>query len=138
MRRNFARELVSCGGARTWGLGWGVECGVCRRILAINIKMCALQAICLLFFGHCFDIVLSCIMASLDLKDGAAEAVDRQRSTGLAANMSPERRAEVEKKLKRKLDARCSLFVLIYIMNYLDRYATIDLSIFAFKWKKKS
>jgi MFS family permease len=40
---------------------------------------------------------------------------------GLAANMSPERRVEVEKKLKRKLDARCSLFVLIYIMNYLDR-----------------
>lgn len=36
---------------------------------------------------------------------------------GLAANMSPERRAQVEKKLKRKLDARCSLFVLIYIMN---------------------
>jgi hypothetical protein len=39
------------------------------------------------------------------------------RAAGLAANMSPERRAEVEKKLKRKLDARCSLFVLIYIMN---------------------
>ncbi|KAL5113361.1 hypothetical protein ACEQ8H_008765 [Pleosporales sp. CAS-2024a] len=35
--------------------------------------------------------------------------------------MSPERRAQVEKSLKRKLDARCSLFVLIYIMNYLDR-----------------
>jgi MFS family permease len=30
-------------------------------------------------------------------------------------------RQVVEKKLKRKLDARCSLFVLIYIMNYLDR-----------------
>jgi sugar phosphate permease len=29
--------------------------------------------------------------------------------------------AQVEKSLKRKLDARCSLFVLIYIMNYLDR-----------------
>jgi hypothetical protein len=43
------------------------------------------------------------------------------RSGGLAANMSPERRAAVEKTLKRKLDARCSLFVLIYIMNYLDR-----------------
>jgi hypothetical protein len=28
---------------------------------------------------------------------------------------------QVEKRLKRKLDARCSLFVLIYIMNYLDR-----------------
>jgi hypothetical protein len=37
--------------------------------------------------------------------------------------MSPERRMQVEKKLKRKLDARCSLFVLIYIMNYLDRSA---------------
>ena len=32
-----------------------------------------------------------------------------------------ERRAVVEKSLKRKLDARCALFVLIYIMNYLDR-----------------
>jgi hypothetical protein len=40
---------------------------------------------------------------------------------GLAASLSPERRLQVEKSLKRKLDARCSLFVLIYIMNYLDR-----------------
>ncbi|SPN96484.1 related to nicotinamide mononucleotide permease [Cephalotrichum gorgonifer] len=39
-------------------------------------------------------------------------------STG---QMSPEHRARVEKSLKRKLDLRCSLFVLIYIMNYLDR-----------------
>ncbi|KEQ92715.1 hypothetical protein AUEXF2481DRAFT_68320 [Aureobasidium subglaciale EXF-2481] len=35
--------------------------------------------------------------------------------------MDPERRKIVEKSMKRKLDARCSLFVLIYIMNYLDR-----------------
>lgn len=35
--------------------------------------------------------------------------------------MDPEHRARVEKSLKRKLDARCGLFVLIYIMNYLDR-----------------
>ncbi|KAJ0159134.1 putative transporter [Colletotrichum tanaceti] len=35
--------------------------------------------------------------------------------------MSPERRVAVEKSLKRKIDTRCSLFVLIYIMNYLDR-----------------
>ncbi|EHK20159.1 uncharacterized protein TRIVIDRAFT_58613 [Trichoderma virens Gv29-8] len=35
--------------------------------------------------------------------------------------MDPVRRAQVEKSLKRKLDARCSLFILIYIMNYLDR-----------------
>jgi sugar phosphate permease len=41
--------------------------------------------------------------------------------SGLAASMTPERRVQVEKSLKRKLDARCSLFVLIYIMNYLDR-----------------
>ncbi|OIW35673.1 MFS general substrate transporter [Coniochaeta ligniaria NRRL 30616] len=37
------------------------------------------------------------------------------------AAMDPEHRARVEKSLKRKLDLRCSLFVLIYIMNYLDR-----------------
>lgn len=36
------------------------------------------------------------------------------------AHMTPEHRARVEKKVKRKLDARCALFVLIYIMNYLD------------------
>ncbi|KAL2147642.1 hypothetical protein VTI28DRAFT_8096 [Corynascus sepedonium] len=35
--------------------------------------------------------------------------------------MDPERRVQVEKTLKRKLDARCSYFILLYIMNYLDR-----------------
>ncbi|OAA51428.1 Major facilitator superfamily domain, general substrate transporter [Metarhizium rileyi] len=35
--------------------------------------------------------------------------------------MDAARRAAVERTLKRKLDARCGLFVLIYIMNYLDR-----------------
>jgi hypothetical protein len=54
--------------------------------------------------------------------DDAAGAKGGIVRGGLAANMSPERRAQVEKTLKRKLDARCSLFVLIYIMNYLDRY----------------
>lgn len=38
-----------------------------------------------------------------------------------AASWDPEYRARVEKKMKRKLDARCSLFIVIYIMNYLDR-----------------
>lgn len=38
-----------------------------------------------------------------------------------ASQWDPERRKRVEKTLKRKLDLRCSLFVLIYIMNYLDR-----------------
>lgn len=37
------------------------------------------------------------------------------------AHMTPEHRLRVERRLKRKLDARCGLFVLIYIMNYLDR-----------------
>ncbi|KAM3520206.1 hypothetical protein MY4038_009517 [Beauveria bassiana] len=35
--------------------------------------------------------------------------------------IDPARRVAVEKSLKRKLDARCSIFILIYIMNYLDR-----------------
>jgi MFS family permease len=38
-----------------------------------------------------------------------------------AAGWAPEKRAAVEKSMKRRLDARCSLFVLIYVMNYLDR-----------------
>lgn len=38
-----------------------------------------------------------------------------------ARMMDPEHRVRVEKSLKRKLDARCGLFVIIYIMNYLDR-----------------
>ncbi|KAK8050264.1 hypothetical protein PG994_011994 [Apiospora phragmitis] len=38
-----------------------------------------------------------------------------------ARMMDPAHRVRVEKSLKRKLDARCGLFVIIYIMNYLDR-----------------
>lgn len=45
---------------------------------------------------------------------------DLDKPTG-AASWAPEHRARVEKSMKRKLDARCALFVLIYIMNYLDR-----------------
>jgi hypothetical protein len=53
----------------------------------------------------------------IDIHDAAQVSEHHTKPGGLAANMSPERRIEVEKKLKRKLDARCSLFVLIYIMN---------------------
>lgn len=56
-----------------------------------------------------------------DMDSQGHEVAPKSTHGNLAANMTPERRAEVEKKLKRKLDARCSLFVLIYIMNYLDR-----------------
>lgn len=38
-----------------------------------------------------------------------------------ASDLDPARRKVVEKSMLRKLDMRCSLFVLIYIMNYLDR-----------------
>ncbi|EON96064.1 putative tartrate transporter protein [Phaeoacremonium minimum UCRPA7] len=55
----------------------------------------------------------------------ALENVESQRGLESAnlnvRYMDPEHRARVEKSLKRKLDARCGLFVLIYIMNYLDR-----------------
>lgn len=49
--------------------------------------------------------------------DAAHVEEHHRKAGGLAANMSPERRQQVEKTLKRKLDIRCSLFVLIYIMN---------------------
>ncbi|KAK2125559.1 pantothenate transporter liz1 [Fusarium oxysporum II5] len=39
----------------------------------------------------------------------------------MGALADPEHRARVERSMKRKLDRRCSFFVLIYIMNYLDR-----------------
>ncbi|KAH6850582.1 general substrate transporter [Chaetomium sp. MPI-CAGE-AT-0009] len=53
-----------------------------------------------------------------------AEKTEAQQKevTGAAPfTMDPARRVQVEKSMKRKLDARCSLFILIYILNYLDR-----------------
>ncbi|EXM23887.1 hypothetical protein FOTG_08845 [Fusarium oxysporum f. sp. vasinfectum 25433] len=41
--------------------------------------------------------------------------------TAAAFAMDSQHRQAVEKSMKRKLDTRCALFVLIYIMNYLDR-----------------
>ncbi|PVH97555.1 MFS general substrate transporter [Periconia macrospinosa] len=63
--------------------------------------------------------------SSLDIKDPVAldahTTTEHVKVGGLASTMDPERRRQVEKKLKWKLDLRCSYFVLIYIMNYLDR-----------------
>jgi hypothetical protein len=56
--------------------------------------------------------------ASIDKGQDRAEFA---QTNNHVSHMDPERRKQVEKSLKRKLDARCSLFVLIYIMNYLDR-----------------
>ncbi|KAL6413126.1 hypothetical protein AUP68_02624 [Ilyonectria robusta] len=55
--------------------------------------------------------------------DGTRHSIDshvesQQRQLG---GMDPAHRQRVEKSMKRKLDTRCALFVLIYIMNYLDR-----------------
>lgn len=56
-----------------------------------------------------------------DAKPSAAVNPIISMADNPAVHMDPAHRAAVEKQLKRKLDARCSLFVLIYIMNYLDR-----------------
>ncbi|KAL6868704.1 hypothetical protein ACO1O0_000020 [Amphichorda felina] len=49
------------------------------------------------------------------------ETAERPNTPTIPSPADKERRLRVEKSLKRKLDARCALFVLIYIMNYLDR-----------------
>ncbi|KAF7562468.1 hypothetical protein G7046_g1665 [Stylonectria norvegica] len=53
----------------------------------------------------------------------ALSRTESQKPNIMAAghSMDPAHRKAVEKRLKRKLDTRCGLFVLIYIMNYLDR-----------------
>jgi sugar phosphate permease len=60
-------------------------------------------------------------MAASDVKDLDAQELERVGQAIHASQMHPERRRQVEKSLKRKLDLRCSIFVLMYIMNYLDR-----------------
>lgn len=60
------------------------------------------------------------------MKKGGSDHFDAEKSPietfhSQHPPMDPERRKVVEKSMKRKLDARCSLFILIYIMNYLDR-----------------
>jgi MFS family permease len=49
------------------------------------------------------------------------EAQQNEVTGAVPTTMDPQRRIQVEKSMKRKLDARCSLFILLYILNYLDR-----------------
>ncbi|BCS18744.1 uncharacterized protein APUU_11572A [Aspergillus puulaauensis] len=58
---------------------------------------------------------------ALQLEKPTVETMEGSTPATASAGMDPARRAQVEKTMKRKLDARCSIFVLIYIMNYLDR-----------------
>lgn len=67
--------------------------------------------------GHPLD---DLSISSADRKSAAA-TTEHRGGANPAVNMAPAHRAAVEKSLKRKLDTRCALFVLIYIMNYLDR-----------------
>jgi hypothetical protein len=55
----------------------------------------------------------------LDTEKEQVSNIDGNKAAGnqdVHHAMDPAHRAAVEKSLKRKLDARCSLFVLIYIM----------------------
>lgn len=61
-------------------------------------------------------------LASAEMEKSGTDTMEQRfkaASTGNtddpATSAAIERRAKVEKSLKRKLDARCSLFVLIYI-----------------------
>lgn len=67
------------------------------------------------------DISKANTTAAVEHGNHEIQTLHEKHPGNLAHSMSPERRQEVEKKMKRKLDLRCSLFVLIYIMNYLDR-----------------
>jgi hypothetical protein len=70
-----------------------------------------------LFFEGDDEMAASYDDEKISAHDAAQVSEHHRKAGGIAANMNPERRAQVEKTLKRKLDARCSLFVLIYIMN---------------------
>ncbi|KAI4863814.1 MFS general substrate transporter [Hypoxylon rubiginosum] len=58
---------------------------------------------------------------NIETLEHSTTPVNNYGQTHPASSMDPTHRARVEKSLLRKLDARCSLFVLIYILNYLDR-----------------
>jgi hypothetical protein len=60
-------------------------------------------------------------MGTKDVKPADDDTWEQVKMDGPVSQMDHERRKQVEKKLKMKLDLRCSFFVIIYIMNYLDR-----------------
>ncbi|KAF4506631.1 hypothetical protein G6O67_006696 [Ophiocordyceps sinensis] len=68
------------------------------------------------------DIVGVQARAGSDLHKPNIESLEAADSRREASHpMDPTRRGIVEKRMKRKLDARCAVFVLIYVLNYLDR-----------------
>ena len=64
---------------------------------------------------------------SSDEKAGAATVEDnrpgRLQAPEFIRNLTPEERAHLEKKLKRKIDLRLlPAIIIMYIMNYIDRW----------------
>jgi hypothetical protein len=53
------------------------------------------------------------------VEDVAERGAAKTQSSMADLTVDPSRRAAIEKRLKLKLDARNSVFLLIYIMNYL-------------------
>ena len=63
----------------------------------------------------------NCPKLSPKMTGGDNAPADVELAKKEANNNHVARRVAIEKSLKRKLDLRCGLFVLIYILNYLDR-----------------
>ena len=63
----------------------------------------------------------NCPKLSPKMTGGDNAPTDVELAKNEANNDHVARRVAIEKSLKRKLDLRCGLFVLIYILNYLDR-----------------
>lgn len=65
--------------------------------------------------------------ASSSNANGAGHQPGRMVPPEIIRNMTPEHRAKVEKRLKRKIDGRLlPTIIIMYILNYIDRYATFD------------
>lgn len=69
------------------------------------------------------DTVRARASAARHVQKADVESVEGAASPGLhgSSPMDAARRAVVERRMRRKLDARCAVFVVIYVLNYLDR-----------------
>lgn len=57
-----------------------------------------------------------------------SQPYDKGANFAAARAMDPEHRARVEKSLKRKLDARCGLFIFLYISKQFSKLFLPDLA----------
>ena len=66
------------------------------------------------------DLVIQFKDGAAVVEDSGSHDIERTASRTAALAIDPGRRAAIEKRLKLKLDARNSIFLLVYIMNYLS------------------